>query len=146
MRKWARLLQDDGVTLIELLITLIVLSIAFLVILGGMTTAVVLSDLHRRQAKSETIVRQFAEAIKASSYENCGTTSSYALVYSSPDTRFTTSVTEVKIWSGTAFVSADVTPGCPTSIDSGIQLITLRVDLQSSRGIEEVSIVKRRPQ
>lgn len=141
--------NQGGVSLIELLITLLILSIAFLVILGGMTGAIVLSDLHRRQARAETILRQFAETIKAVNYEPCAADGTYDGKYTVPDPEdsddFFPDVLQVRHWSSAGFVPASVIPECsggpPT--DNGIQLVKLEVKLSDNKGVEQVEVVKR---
>ena len=66
-----KLRDEEGMSLIELVITLMIMSIAYLAILGGMTTAITLSTLHRVQATGETVLRSYAEAVKALEYRPC---------------------------------------------------------------------------
>lgn len=151
MRSRRALYNQEGATLVELLITLVILGIAFLVILGGMTNAIVLSDLHRRQSRAETILREFAEVIKTTNYIPCADDNAYDGVYTypattppnpplPPDPDFVASVTRVRVWSG-----SDFEQGCSVGPDKNIQLVTLRVTLSENRGYEEVSVIKRRP-
>ena len=141
--------SQGGVSLIELLITLLILSIAFLVILGGMTGAIVLSDLHRRQARAETILRQFSEAIKAADYMPCAGDDAYDGTYTVPDSDdvddFSPEVLQVRHWSDAGFVTAGSIAECSEAppTDTGIQLIKLEVELLDDKGVEQVEVVKR---
>jgi Tfp pilus assembly protein PilV len=54
-----------GTTLVEVLVTVMVLGVAFVAILGGMGTTFASSALHREQARVETEVRRYAEALQA---------------------------------------------------------------------------------
>ena len=50
--------------MLEVLIAVMVLGVAFVAILGGMGTSIISSELHRRQAIAETAIRRYAEAVK----------------------------------------------------------------------------------
>ena len=65
-RRIRSLRSDDGTTLIEVIVTVAIMGIAFAVILGGMATSVLMSDVHRKQATSQTILRDYAEAVQGS--------------------------------------------------------------------------------
>jgi prepilin-type N-terminal cleavage/methylation domain-containing protein len=68
---------DAGFTLIEMLVTVMIVGVAFAVIVGGLFTAVVTSDHHRKQATVQANLRNVAEALKGATYVNCATTSTY---------------------------------------------------------------------
>ena len=148
----ARLRGDAGVTLVELLVTVVILGVDFVAILGGMATGMVVSDLHRKQATSETIIRSYAEAVKAAPYAVCAGTAAYAALavgYSVPAglrPTYAVSVTAVSYWqpggSTGSFVSSLGT--CPGS-DNGLQSVTLRVSSSDGRDSESMQVVKRKP-
>jgi prepilin-type N-terminal cleavage/methylation domain-containing protein len=99
--------SDRGFTLIESLVTMVIVGIAFVVFVGGMGTAIIASDVHRKEAVSDAAVRNLAEAVKASDYVDCATPDAYGSSAASPFT-------------GTnAFVAPSV-----HSLDSGAQLLT----------------------
>jgi prepilin-type N-terminal cleavage/methylation domain-containing protein len=62
---------DDGVTLIELVISIAILGIAFVAILGGMFTLQTSSTYHTRQADGANDIRQYAEVVSALPYQTC---------------------------------------------------------------------------
>src|SRR5829696_1684530 len=98
--------DDRGETLVELAISVMVMSIAVVALVGGLVTAVMMSDIHRKQAKAGAFVRAFSEAIETavhgspSAYVNCATPASYAGTYPSPDAAFTTQIVTIVYWSG----------------------------------------------
>lgn len=51
-------------TLVEVLVAVMILGVAFVALLGGFGTSIASSDLHRKQAVAETAIRRYAEAIK----------------------------------------------------------------------------------
>lgn len=74
---------EAGLTLVELLVTVAIMGIAFAVLVGGLGTAVLGSDLHRKQAEVENMLRSFAESVKGGPYVPCAGPSSYS--YATPD-------------------------------------------------------------
>jgi type II secretory pathway pseudopilin PulG len=59
-----RLQRQDGETLIELLITIVVISIGAVALVAMMTSAVLAADSHRSLAEGEVVLRNYSEAIK----------------------------------------------------------------------------------
>lgn len=140
--------SEAGVTLIELLITVVILGIAFAVIVGGMMTSIIGSDVHRKGATAGTVLQSYAEAIKAAPYapapsSNCAAemTSAYQTPagFSTP-TGFTPSIGTFGYWSAT---TATFGTACPAS-DGGLQRIQLTVTAPNGT-TKSVSIVKRLP-
>lgn len=65
------LLRDDrGETLIELMITILIISIGMVTLVGAVGSAIIASDVHRGLAEGDVIVRDFGEAIKQRAAEN----------------------------------------------------------------------------
>jgi prepilin-type N-terminal cleavage/methylation domain-containing protein len=147
-----RLRGDAGVTLVELLVTVVILGVVFVAILGGMATGMVVSDLHRKQATAETIIRSYAEAVKPAPYTVCAGTAAYAasaVGYSVPAglrPTYAVSVAAVRYWqpggSTGSFVSS--LGSCPGS-DNNLQSVTLRVVSTDGRDAETMQVVKRKP-
>jgi prepilin-type N-terminal cleavage/methylation domain-containing protein len=148
----ARLRGDAGVTLIELLVTVVILGVVFVAILGGMATGMVVSDLHRKQATAETIIRSYAEAVKAAAYTICAAPAAYtasAVGYSVPaglSPTYSVAVAAVRYWqpggATGSFVSSLGT--CPGS-DNKLQSVTLHVGSSDGRDSETMQVVKRKP-
>ena len=103
---------EAGLTLVELLVTIAIMGIAFAVLVGGMGTAVLGSDLHRKQADAENILRSFAETVKSAAYVDCAQPSDYQRLFSAP-AGYTAAVTGVEFAPPpfNAYV-----PGCRTGI------------------------------
>lgn len=144
MRAGRRPRDDRGETLIELAISVMVMSIAVVALVGGLVTAVMMSDIHRKQAKAGAYVRAFSEAIETaiqgspSAYVDCATPATYAGTYPNPDAAFTTQIVAVAYWSGSSFSGT-----CAT--DSGVQRLTLRVASTDGRAAENLDVVIRKP-
>jgi Tfp pilus assembly protein PilV len=137
--------DERGETLIELLVSVLILGTAFIAILAGVGVAIASSDGHRQEATAEGVLRNYAERVQDSRdvpYADCAGVSSYATVpgFSSP-AGWTVSVTQV------SYLETDNTFGgtCP-SPDRGAQQLTLRaVSPHPDNGATEtITIVKGR--
>lgn len=140
-----RLRAEEGVTLIELLVTIAILGTAFVTLVGGMTTAVIASDIHRKEATAGAAVRSYAEDVKAATYVSCATASSYApaaVSYSAP-TSFTASVTGVAYWVPSPSDPNTGSFATTCSTDRGVQRLTLQVVSADQRATELVTVLKR---
>lgn len=70
----SRVRDERGETLMELMITILVIGVGMVAIVGMMGGSVVASDTHRQLASAEVIVRDFGEAIKEKAAGNAGAT------------------------------------------------------------------------
>jgi len=58
--------DDRGETLVELMVALAIMGTAVIALVGGIGTFVQTSEIHRKQAKSQAYLREFAETLQAS--------------------------------------------------------------------------------
>lgn len=65
---------ESGFTLIEVILAVAIIGIAFVALLGAMATAVSASGLHRTQAVAELEVRRYAELVEAAPWNLSGYT------------------------------------------------------------------------
>lgn len=72
--------DDDGFTLIEAVIALMVMSIAVVALVGALVTMISLSEEHRGHAVAETAARSFGEAVQASAQSSTPLTTAEAAV------------------------------------------------------------------
>jgi len=77
--------DEAGTTLVELLITIVIMGIGFTTIIGGLGVSVIGSDRHRRQADADNRLRSYAESVK-SRYKDCAVVGDYAPP--TPDPRY----------------------------------------------------------
>lgn len=104
----AQLGTERGFSLVEVLVTVSIVGIAFVVFVGGMGTAIMGADHHRKIAVGQASIRNFGEAIKAAPYVDCATTSSYAGAFSpTPPDRVTAGATATN---ATSHVAPSVDP------------------------------------
>ena len=132
--------RDAGETLLELLISLMIIGVGVTAILGAVGIATQASTLDERQVQAQALLRSWGEHITAATtdgtYAPCATTGTYASApwtYSAPPPAglqalppgFTPSVTSVQYWNGSSFVGS-----CGT--DSGVQRLRLTMTVADS--------------
>jgi hypothetical protein len=121
----------------------VIMGVAVVVLLGGLATSIRMSLIHREQAVAGAQVKAFAEAVEAavagspSAYVACAGTGAYGGVFT-PLSGYTSQVTEVRYWSGSAFDAS-----CST--DSGVQQVRLSVQSADAMVDESLVIVIRKP-
>lgn len=146
--------RDRGESLIEVLLSVTIMSIAVVAVVGALATAVRLSDVHRKQATANVLVRDIAERLQTRviqiGYDDFICSGDPLLEYSpaqAPElyealslpehAGFDATVDRVLFWhpEAEAFENA-----CP---DVGVQLVTVRV----SQGdvVETLDVVVRKP-
>lgn len=131
---------DRGETLIELLVTVVILGITVVAIVGGIGVGIRMSDIHRKQATAGAYVRNYAEAVQSSvaagGYVACLPPSTAGFTV---PTGYTASVVggSVRSWNGTAWTAC--------TVDSGLQQLTLQVASTDGRASERLTIVVRKP-
>ena len=144
MRAPRRLGDEDGFSLVEVLVTIVIVGIAFAAILGAMVTSITVSDLHRKQASADALVRSGAEAVKdhTVAYAPCGGPNAYAPALPSAPSGYSVSVSSVQYWDGTSTNPAAFSGSCGT--DQGLQKITIVAASSDGRATETLEILKRR--
>ncbi len=142
---------EDGDTLVEVLLALIVMSITVVSLLLAFSTAFTASATHRNLAVTDTVLRSVTEQIYAafqqtpsSAYAACptGTTAYYNSVLASAltppppyDTTYSSSITDVSYWSGSNF---SLTPSTCTSGATVPEQLT--VNVAGPRGASESTV------
>jgi hypothetical protein len=144
--------NDEGETLVELVIAVAIMGIAVVAVVGGIATSILMSDIHRKQATAGAYVRNYAEAVVA--YVAAGTTASNAnfgagsspdysptaVGFTAPAGGFVASVSSVWCWddSSTKFISS-----CAAA--SAVQQVTLNIASSDSRASEALLVIVRKP-
>jgi hypothetical protein len=144
--------NDEGETLLELMIAMAIMGIAVVAIVGGIATSILMSDIHRKQATAGAYVRNYAETVVA--YVAAGTPASNAnfLAGSSPDYSpstvgftapaggFVASVSSVWCWDDASnkFISS-----CAAA--SAVQQVALKIASSDSRASETRLVIVRKP-
>jgi Tfp pilus assembly protein PilV len=140
----ARRGEDRGESMIELLVALVIMGSAVIAVVGGLGTAIMMSDIHSKQAAIAAHLNTFAATIEGAvaasptGYVACATDTSYPSY--APGAPYNADITAVKYWNGTSFTTT-----CTPSTDSGVQLVTLRVWTDDGRVDRSMDIVIRKP-
>jgi len=135
--------RDGGESLIELLVAVIIMGTAVVAVVGGLGTAIMMTDVHRKQAAVAAHVKIFAANIESAiaatptGYVDCATRDSYPDY--SPGPPYDAEVMDVLYWNGSSFVAA-----C-ASRDTGVQLVRLRVWSIDGRADQTVDVIIRKP-
>jgi prepilin-type N-terminal cleavage/methylation domain-containing protein len=125
--------RDDGVTLIELVITIGILGITFVAMLGGMFTFQTSATNHARQADGADYIRQYAEVVSALPYQTCPAT--YVSGYAVPSGW--TATLSPGYWNGSSFA------GSCSVTDAGLGVVHLTLTSTDGRDTETLDVVKR---
>lgn len=161
MERSGRYRGDWGETLVEVLVSVVLLGIAGVALLAGMAGAAKASALHRAETTGGAQVRTFAEDIQSwvtanpSSYVNCPTDSTdnpdgtvaVAGTYGSSVVGF---ATPAGFKAGTVTVKTLDKNGVPLMLgacspDIGLQLLTLSLTSSDGNATEKLTFVLRRP-
>jgi type II secretory pathway pseudopilin PulG len=141
--------HDRGETLIELLVAVLIMSTAVVAVVGGLGTAILMSDIHRKQSIVAADLNAFAAAIQGAvatspGYIDCATGSGGARPYPSytPDPGYQADIPQVRYWNAT---TSTFTTSCTLGSDPGAQLLTLHVRSSDGRVDRSINIVVRKP-
>ena len=140
---------EGGETLIEVLITVVILATVMVAVLGGMGTTYAAGGTHRRQSEAMALLLASAERLKASAevdYVNCATpaTATYAtaaqastLPSGSVVTGSAVSISSISYWNGSTFTST-----C-NDATARLRLQQITLTATASKVSESLTIVKR---
>jgi prepilin-type N-terminal cleavage/methylation domain-containing protein len=140
--------REEGFSLAELLVTIVIVGVTFTALLGGLMTSTSVSSLHRKQATADAVARSAAEWIKdsvANPYVNCATT--YSTAGLPVPSGYSVAITQVQYWTGATPVagtaySPTFSASCP-SPDKGLQQIAIVVTSSDSQVTQTVQVLKR---
>ncbi|HEX2040250.1 MAG TPA: prepilin-type N-terminal cleavage/methylation domain-containing protein [Acidimicrobiales bacterium] len=144
---------EEGLSLVEVIVTVAIMGIVFVAVLGGMWTAIVTSDTHRKQALGTTYLVNAAEHLKAEAttpYATCGSYSLSGLADTSVPAAWKAAMTvsveyfTVDVAGGTEHFSPDVTDCIAADSKYDLQQVTLTATSPTDgRATEKLTFVKR---
>ncbi len=159
--------DEAGLTLIEVLVTVAILGIAFVTVVGGMAVSIAGSDMHRKQATSQTVLRNLAEFLKAADYQCSGDYTAAIdpptgftaqvgspvvrrspLAAGNPDSAaYTVEITEVRQWTSGTVDPAMFQAPATCEGDNGLQQLRIQVQSVARPDLapESLLLVKRAP-
>lgn len=133
--------SDAGESLVELLVTVIILGLVTSGLAASLLATGNASTLARRQAQAQNTLRSWAEEVGAAAYTDCAQAPKFAGLVPALPGGLTGSVTSVRYWDGTAFAAT-----CGT--DTGIQRVTLTITVANTLSdplVRGITVVVRRP-
>ena len=153
MRLPPHLADEDGFSLPELLITIVIVGITFVAILTGLMTTIRVSATHRTQATTDSVARSAAEWVKDIAHNPYRTTCNGPAMYSlgslPTPSGYSATITRVEYWDGVApsatgtyNLSSHILSSC-TGGDQGLQRITIVASSANGQASETVQILKR---
>jgi prepilin-type N-terminal cleavage/methylation domain-containing protein len=113
--------RDDGLTLVELLVTVAIMGIAFSAIVAGMFMYTTSATSHRDQAEAQLQLREFAERVVVAPYVDCKP--AYDDAYVAPAGSVRSSV--VTLWN--PLTSAFDIPAAAGCTDPKLQRVTITI-------------------
>jgi Tfp pilus assembly protein PilE len=136
--------HEAGESLIELLIAVAIMGIAVVAVVGLISTGIVMSDIHRKQATAGAYVRDYAEYVEK--FVAAGNFDAAASPDYGPSTvnfptpsGYTASVTSLRCWNDVSRQFSTCTAG------SSVQQVTLRIASSDPRVSESLNVVIRKP-
>ena len=133
--------RDVGESLVEILVTVVILGIATSGLSAALLTTVKASNTQRQQVLARAALRSWAEQISAAAYVPCAVPGSFPTPSPTLPNGYTAAVTGVYYWNGTSFAGS-----CGT--DAGAQALTLRITAPNGLSpalAQTLSIVVRKP-
>ncbi|HEY8720105.1 hypothetical protein [Pengzhenrongella sp.] len=122
---------EAGETLLELLISLMVIGVGVVAILGAVRIAVDASSLDQRQIHAQALLRTWGERVVADTTDatyasTCSTPVAYASTLPALPTGFSATQTKVEFWNGTSFAAGSC------GADTGVRRLELTMTVNSS--------------
>jgi type II secretory pathway pseudopilin PulG len=137
---------DRGDTLVEILISIIIMGIAGVAIITALQEGIFGSVSHRDAAEAESAMRYFAENVTNQTYDKCTTSPAHSAAYTvglpsgAAYTALTGSITKTEYWDD---INSTYSTSCPSDADRGLQRLTLKIKSTDNRVTTTVMILKR---
>ena len=135
---------ERGDTLVEVMMTVAIVGIAFTGILTGLATAINLSGIDRGDANARTVLVSASESVKSQAYVSCpgANNSSYnpasGVTLPTGWSASNVVVTQLSGWNGSAFVTCS-----GLSTDGKLQKIVVQATSPDARSTGSIEIIKR---
>jgi hypothetical protein len=126
----------------------VIMGIAFVVIIGGLATAIIGGSVQHEQADASLVLRNAAEAVKnpdLTPYQPAATPTSYPAP--APQPGFSVTIDKVSCLNADLTAFDDTNP-CTVANDTGVQLIRVVATPDTtvhSGGPQSLEVVKRKP-
>ncbi len=132
--------SQDGFTLVEVMMTVMIMSIAFVTILEGEAVFFHTTTIRHTTASLDTAARNYAAALDNAPYVDC------AAAYAATADAGTTAAVAIDYWTGTATPAAFTDRAtCLAHGEQGAQRLKITMTDTSSTQSDQLTIVKRKP-
>lgn len=137
---------EAGDTLIELVVTVVLMGLAIVGIIAGIGSAVSLSETHRSQADVSAALTSASEFLKAEPYQNCLNNDALNTYKGDLSTNFASAYpqTEADVSTPTVTAVTNTSGGdCSTANpDPGMEIVTIQATSLSGRVTQIVYLIK----
>lgn len=138
--------REDGISLAEVLVAVVIMGLALVTIVTGFGTALLAANSHEGTTKADLVARAVAEAVQNAGYQACSSSPDYSGALSAvtfPAGWGTSNVTALTVsgWNGgtaTGFTA------CPAP-DNKLEKVHIEVTAPGDRGARTLEIYKRSP-
>ncbi|MEV6580410.1 type II secretion system protein [Streptomyces sp. NPDC051582] len=126
---------EEGETLVEVLVAVVLMGVAFVTVLGGIGTAIIGSVAQQKVTGADSVIRSAAEKVVSAPYASCAD----GYETPAPPAGYTVTVT-IEYWDGAGTFGRS----CPTA-DTGVQKVTLTVRSTGPHPVKDATleVVKR---
>ena len=144
--------SEAGNTLVEILITIVVVAIGVVGIMPALANSLALTDRYSKHSKADQVLTQVIEAVQRADYVCSGTTSyDSVLADLGVSTGYSIQVTKLEYWTSTSSTNAFAVAGCPPTPAPPAKIapifytqrITVTVSSRDNRGRQTIEVVKR---
>jgi prepilin-type N-terminal cleavage/methylation domain-containing protein len=132
--------SQGGFTLVEIMVTVVIMSIAFVTLLEGEAVFFHSTTVRRATASLDSASRNYATALTNVAYVDC------AVAYAVAAPGGTTAAVTVDYWNGdTAPASFATRPTCLANGDQGAQRLDVTLTDTETAQTDQLTTVKRKP-
>jgi hypothetical protein len=143
MHSWATPDRDHGESLVEVLVSVVVLALVSITVGQAMWLGVKTSDIHRKQSVAGSLVRDYAEHIETGI---AGKTFPGGLGYvKCPSVSTSTYASPAGFTAPSGYTASIASVSACASPDAGVQTLKLQVRSNDNRATESLTLVVRNP-
>jgi prepilin-type N-terminal cleavage/methylation domain-containing protein len=135
--------DEEGFTLVEILITVVLIGLIMVTFMGALFTMVRTSDVNNRTTQAEAELRSYSEALRAYPFKKCWTKAQYQIALDPAGTTYPgAQLNSVTYWDSSRALG-DFAASCDATKNS-VQRIQLQVSIGTSPTITETTTIDKR--
>jgi prepilin-type N-terminal cleavage/methylation domain-containing protein len=138
--------RDAGYTLTEVLVAVVIMSVAVVALLGSLGSEIFTSRIHRDIVTSDAVVRTYAEQLLAASYVPCATAASSTYQATGVPAGYNASISMIEYADASVATPIWSTTTCAASPNNEMERITIIAGRGPAYiGRQKLQIIKRNP-